>query len=333
VAGKGVPAALFMAVTQTLIKSRAGDNTSTASVLTHVNNELSRSNTESMFVTVFIGILDITSGEVTYTNAGHNPPYLRRQTGELVRLGERHGPVLGAVEGLTYSEARITMDCEDLLLLYTDGVTEAFSPDGQLFSEERLRDVLNAGPKGSAKSTVDDTVAAIRVFEDGAEQSDDITVLAVRFYGADSTPGAISQTIKIEIENDLSNIAVALEQFREFADDNDVSQKLSQKVKTALDELLNNIVSYAFEEGTRHVILIRLALADGNLKVTVSDDGVSFNPLVQDTPQIDEPIDERQLGGLGIHLVRNLADDVDYHRYSDLNVLAMVFHLDGDSET
>lgn len=331
VAGKGVPSALFMAVTQTLIKSRAADDTSTASVMTHVNNELSRSNKESMFVTVFIGILDITTGEVTYTNAGHNPPYLRRNEGELVRLGERHGPILGAVEGITYLEARIVMDPEDLLLLYTDGVTEAFSNDGELFSEERLRDVLGSAQQNSAESTVDQTVEAIRIFENGAEQADDITVLAVRFYGSDNADEPANQTIKIEIENDLSELEVAIERFKAFADDHGMSQKLSQKVKTVLDEVLNNVVSYAFQDGARHLIEVTLRLTDRSLTVAVRDDGVPFNPLGQDTPQTDQAVDERQIGGLGIHLVRNLTDEVSYQRHSDANVLTMMFHVDRTS--
>lgn len=104
VSGKGVPAALFMAVTKTLVKSRASTDPSTASILGHVNQEMSQNNKESMFVTVFLGILRISTGEFIYSNAGHNPPYLLRGSGELIRLDRRHGPILGAVEGLSYGK-------------------------------------------------------------------------------------------------------------------------------------------------------------------------------------------------------------------------------------
>lgn len=327
VAGKGVPAALFMAVTQTLIKSRAGSDTSTASILTHVNNELSQSNKESMFVTVFIAILNITTGEVTYTNAGHNPPYVKRDGGELLRLGERHGPVLGAVEGLAYSEARVVMYPEDLFLLYTDGVTEAFSNNGELFSEKRLCDVLNSMQQNSAESLVDETVTAVHAFENGAEQADDITVLAVQFAGADKATEPARGTIRIEIENNLSELEVVIKQFREFAASNEVSQKLSQKVSTVLDEVLNNVVSYAFLDGARHLIEVTLTLTGTSLTVSIRDDGTPFNPLNKNTPRTDQSIDEREIGGMGIHLVQKLSDGIDYKRHSGANVLTMVFHL------
>ncbi len=109
VSGKGVPAALFMAMAKTLIKSRADDDRSTASILTHVNDELSADNKTCMFVTIFTGILNIRTGELVYTNAGHNPPYLRRKDGHWQRLDRRHGPVIAAVEGMVYKEERYTM--------------------------------------------------------------------------------------------------------------------------------------------------------------------------------------------------------------------------------
>jgi len=183
VSGKGVPAALFMAIAKTLIKSRAADDRSTASILTHVNDELSADNQVCMFVTVFAVILNIRSGEVVYTNAGHNPPYLRKADGSLQRLDQRHGPAIGAMEGMVYKEERDTLQPGDLLFLYTDGVTEAIDTEDHLFSEDRLKDLLTANDTKGAQTAVDHTVAAVRTFEGEAEQTDDITVLALEFHG------------------------------------------------------------------------------------------------------------------------------------------------------
>jgi PAS domain S-box-containing protein len=183
VSGKGVPAALFMAMAKTLIKSRAADDRSTASILTHVNDELSADNQACMFVTVFAGILNIRSGELVYTNAGHNPPYLRRKDGTLQRLDQRHGPAIGAMEGMVYKEERDTLEPGDLLFLYTDGVTEAIDTENHLFSEDRLKDLLTAKSTKDVQTAVDHTVAAVRAFEGEAEQTDDITVLALEFHG------------------------------------------------------------------------------------------------------------------------------------------------------
>jgi sigma-B regulation protein RsbU (phosphoserine phosphatase) len=183
VSGKGVPAALFMAMAKTLIKSRADDDRSTASILTHVNDKLSVDNPNCMFVTVFAGILNVRSGELVYTNAGHNPPYIRKQDGTLQCLDRRHGPAIGAMEGMDYKEERDTLEPGDLLFLYADGVTEAMDPEHRLFSENRLKDLLTATDTKGAATAVDHTVAAVRAFEGEAEQADDITVLALEFHG------------------------------------------------------------------------------------------------------------------------------------------------------
>jgi PAS domain S-box-containing protein len=183
VSGKGVPAALFMAMAKTLIKSRAADDRSTASILTHVNDELSVDNNSCMFVTIFSGILNIRTGDLLYTNAGHNPPYIKRKDGALQCLDERHGPVVGAVEGMVYAEGRHTMEPGDLLLLYTDGVTEAMDVEDRLFSENRLEQLLTSMDTDDAGTVVDNAVAAVRAFEGEAEQADDITVLALEYHG------------------------------------------------------------------------------------------------------------------------------------------------------
>jgi sigma-B regulation protein RsbU (phosphoserine phosphatase) len=143
VSGKGVPAALFMAVTRTLIKARASEDTSTASILTRVNDEISRDNKAYMFVTLFVGILDTVTGEMIYTNAGHNPTYIRNADGNLERLDTLHGPVVGAKEGLAYKEDRIRVAKGDTILMYTDGVTEARNPEKEFFEEQRLKELLS----------------------------------------------------------------------------------------------------------------------------------------------------------------------------------------------
>ena len=183
VAGKGVPAALFMAVTKTMLKMSASMSDSTAVIMSKVNTEISGENTESMFVTVFMGILDVRTGDFVYTNAGHNPPFLKRCDGSIERIGQRHGPVIGAVEGLDYTEDHLTLEPGDLLLLYTDGVTEAMNVRNELFRESRLVGALESCPSDTVESQVQNTVDAVKRFEGEAEQADDITVLAVRFRG------------------------------------------------------------------------------------------------------------------------------------------------------
>ena len=326
VSGKGVPAALFMAMARTLIKSRAADDRSTASILTHVNDELSVDNQSCMFVTVFAVILNIRTGELLYTNAGHNPPYIKRKDGTLQCLDQRHGPVIGAVEEMVYTEGRDTMAPGDLLLLFTDGVTEAMDVEDQLFSEHRLEQLLTSMDTDDADKVVDNTVAAVKAFEGEAEQADDITILALVFHG-DPEDAVIAER-RIVIKNRLPEIAAVNENFEAFAEEFGVPRPIIMKFNLMFDEVLNNVISYAFSDDGDHDIEVRMELAGERLIVTISDDGVPFNPLSVATPRTDLALEDREIGSMGIHLVRNLVDDVSYHRRIDKNVLTLMSHLE-----
>jgi sigma-B regulation protein RsbU (phosphoserine phosphatase) len=179
VSGKGVPAALFMAVTKSMIKTRASDDYSPASIVTRVNDALSADNPSSMFVTLWLGILNIKTSELRYTNAGHNPPYIKRQNGQLECMNKRHGPIIGAVEGVAFKEDRTRLSKGDLVLVFTDGVTEAMDTEDQLYSDERLVDFLNSRDFSSAEELVVNTLVSVEEYSVGAEQSDDITILSI----------------------------------------------------------------------------------------------------------------------------------------------------------
>ena len=325
VSGKGVPAALFMAMAKTLIKSRAADDRSTASILTHVNDELSVDNSTCMFVTIFAAILNIRTGELLYTNAGHNPPYLKRKDGTLQCLDQRHGPVIGAVEGMVYGEGRDAMEPGDLLLLYTDGVTEAMDVEDRLFSDNRLEQLLTSMDTDDVDTVVDNIVAAVKAFEGEAEQADDITVLALAFHG--SPEDALIAERRITIKNRMSEIAPVIETFEAFAEEFGIPRPIAMKFNLMFDDILNNVISYAYHDDVEHDIEVRMELAGDRLIVTISDDGAPFNPLSVATPRTDLALEDREAGGMGIHLVRNLADNVSYQRRIDRNVLTLMSHL------
>jgi sigma-B regulation protein RsbU (phosphoserine phosphatase) len=183
VSDKGVPAALFMAVTKTLIKAHAIPDSSPATILTAVNNELCFRNESSMFVTLFLCILDLRSGSLTYTNAGHNPPYIKTNRGEVVALDNRHGPVAGLVPRVEYGEDRRQLDPGDLVVLFTDGVTEAMNSSHEFYSEEALESLLTESTLATAEQATALIFASVSDHVGSAEQSDDITVLALEFTG------------------------------------------------------------------------------------------------------------------------------------------------------
>lgn len=176
VSGKGVPAAFFMAVTRTLMRSTVAFVDDLADAIARLNNGLAQDNEQTMFVTLFYAVLDTRSGVLDYVNAGHNPPLLRRADGSVQWLARGRNPALGAFEGLAFRADQVRLAPGDGLLLYTDGVTEAQTADGQLFGEDALVQALQAdGP-----SPVPGVVAAVRAFEAGAPQADDITCVWVQ---------------------------------------------------------------------------------------------------------------------------------------------------------
>ena len=179
VSGKGVPAAIFMAVSRTLIRATGIRGGSPADCIGYSNKLLSDESVDCMFVTVFYGIMNVTTGDVTYCNAGHNPPYIIKGTGEVKALDMSQDPMVGAISGVDYHDCQLQLDKGDALVMFTDGVTEAMNAANEEFGEARLEATLS-----KTFSKCQDVVEAIKTdvagFVDGAEQSDDITVLALK---------------------------------------------------------------------------------------------------------------------------------------------------------
>jgi len=323
VSGKGVPAALMMAVCKTLLKSRASTEQSTASILTYVNTEMAKDNPKSMFVTLFMGILDVQTGQFTYSNAGHNPTYIRRANGELERLSKLHGPVLAAMEGLVYRESTVELKTDDLVFAYTDGITEAHNEANELFSDERLQQLLQQYPDEEAQPTVERIVQATQIFKGEREQFDDITAIALSFLGKGQAVATYDK--EFCIKNEISEVQRAMIIFEEFAHEHRIPMPVMLKVNIVLDELLSNIIKYGFEDEDRlQLIDIKIELQAGKLLLEISDRGLPFNPFQKTPPDLSKSIEEREIGGLGIHLVRKLMDEHSYKRKIDQNVVLMI---------
>ncbi|MDD3088367.1 MAG: SpoIIE family protein phosphatase [Candidatus Omnitrophica bacterium] len=183
VSGKGVPAALFMAMAKTSIKINAKGSLSPGEILSKANLDICSSNDLEMFVTVFLGILDTRTGEVVYANAGHNPPILIRRGKASVYLGTNGGPAVGMFEETSYHDERLVLPPGDALYLYTDGVTEAMDADSRMFSEERLLEGVEDHKGLDARGMVESVVRLVSSFTGNVDRSDDITVLVIRYLG------------------------------------------------------------------------------------------------------------------------------------------------------
>jgi sigma-B regulation protein RsbU (phosphoserine phosphatase) len=184
VSGKGVPAAILMAVCRTLLKATALQNISPGECMKYVNDVLVRQSDSAMFVTVFYGILHTNAGEVEYCIGGHNPAYLLSQSGELNVIKEPGSVIVGALENATFETGRIRLRSGDCIVLYTDGVIEAVNVNQAEFSETRLESVLERSAGHSVDQIVNNIIDEVRIFSTGLPQSDDITSLALRYVGA-----------------------------------------------------------------------------------------------------------------------------------------------------
>ena len=330
VSGKGVPAALFMMRAQSLLRQYLLETEDLGTAFTLANRQLCERNDAMLFVTAFACVVDTTTGEVRYANAGHNPPALK-QNGRLSYLTCRPGLVLGAMDVVKYGEGSFTCSPGDGLLLYTDGVSEAADEREQLYGEERLLQTLAAldaaaqtgaaaaggAPRGSsAQAAVDALAASVDAFAGNAPQADDITMLAFRW----SLPIA-SLTLPAQDEQ-LDNLFAFLEP---LCEGEGRTPKLLAQMMLVCEEIFVNICHYGFPDGQpRLPVDIEVAVDEraGCLHLVFSDQGIAYDPLSHDPKKVD-PTDEQRKGGLGILLMRKYMDDLRYTRADGRNILRM----------
>ena len=314
VSGKGVPAAIFMAVSRSLLKATALASVSPSECLEHVNRLLCPDNESAMFVTVFYGILHTEFGELEFSNGGHNVPYIIGHD-RIVPVGQPAGTALGIVDDARYHTNRMSLNAGETLVLYTDGVTEAMDAQGHFFSTPRFEQTLQRLVDQRPFDLLTKLVEDVQAFASGAVQADDITLLALQYR----LPALLELTLANR-SSELQRLASELEQ---FAQNHRVPEPDIHAFSLSLDELVTNTIAYGYDDQGPHEIRVRLMLANGRLSAEVEDDGRPFNPLTAPQPDLTSAVEDRPVGVLGIHLVRSLMDHVDYRRESGKNHLIM----------
>jgi len=272
-----------------------------------------------MSVKLFMGILNVKSGRLRYTNAGHNPAYRKRETGDLERLERIHGPKIGIARGMVYREDQTTLFKNDMLLLFSDGVARAGRDGEQAYAEKRLIEILSGHKYRSVRHLVRTAVSEMNDSSETADRTEDATLLAVQFVrNPEETDGP---KLELTIQNRLTENARVKAHFDTFAEHYRIPDPIRLKMHVVIDELLTNIISYAYLDDETHDISIKVELSADRLKVSMVDDGIPFNPLGMETPDTELALEDRKIGGLGIHLVRKMMDRVSYRRRIDKNVI------------
>jgi sigma-B regulation protein RsbU (phosphoserine phosphatase) len=320
VSGKGVPASLFMAVTKTLFKATSAGNDHPDEILGRLNDELCKDNTTCMFVTFFGAILDIQTGQLEYSNAGHNLPY-KLSNKQAKQLETTKGTVVGAFEGAPFEKNTIALEPGDWIIFYTDGVTEAMNAHKELFSECRLEQFLASLDNDiSAEELTRRLASEVREFSAGTEQSDDMTILVLRYWG---NGNHAQSKVTLDLRNDLSDLTKLNHVLTDFVQRQSLPEAVLFDMKLALEEIITNAVCHNFTDDLEHRISVSIDLQQHVLGAEVEDDGPAFNPLEKPPPDTTLPLEERPVGGLGIHLVRTLMDEVEYRRQNGRNVLVL----------
>ncbi len=316
VSGKGVPAALFMMVTKILINERTLSGDTPGEILSVVNDRICVHNDADMFVTVWLGILEISTGRITAANAGHDDPAICRADGQFSIVKNRHGPVIGAMPGITYREFSIELNPGDKLFLYTDGVPEATDANEQMFTLDRMLQVLNGAGKLPPKEILGAVWDSVNAFVGEAPQFDDLTMLCISYLGSQTN----EKTLTVPAVPDrLDEVTAFVDAFLE---ERGCSPKAQMLIDLSVEEVFVNIASYAYpeKEGDAH---IRLSEADGVVTLVFADSGIPYDPLQKEDPDVTLSADERPIGGLGIFLVKKNMDSVSYRYENGQNVLTI----------
>lgn len=301
VSGKGVPAALFMMVSKLLLDNSISTGKTPGKVLADVNAQLCAKGLDDMFVTVWLGILNLETGDMVTANAGHEYPLLCRKDGSFELVKDKHGFVLGGVENIRYRETMLHLDPGDVLFVYTDGVPEANDSKDSQYGLERTIASLNQWKDKSMAELTGHLKADIDAFADTAPQFDDTTMLALRLLHYVEPEGIVTAADEASIEK-------AEDYVRQTMEEAGVPMKAANKINICVDEIYSNIAHYS--TATRASVTCRTD--PEGVTVIFRDNGIPFDPTLKPDPGVTGTAEEREIGGLGIFMVKKLMASVTY---------------------
>jgi sigma-B regulation protein RsbU (phosphoserine phosphatase) len=327
VSGKGVPAALMMATCITLIRAYVESHRSPAEIINKINQRLVRGNEDDcMFTTLTLVIIDADKGCLTYCNAGHNPGIILHPDGSSACLDVVHGPAVGIFEHLAYSEQCLGFGPGDQLLLYTDGVSEAFNKQGEIYGHQRILNYCQRATCSlGSRRLLGGLLLDINIFSEGEHAHDDVTMLAVRLL-------THSYSLRLEIAASCDECSDLKKSIEACCQEWKIPSSTTARVLLVLDELLSNVVLHANAgDGAQPRIVVQLCQHDQTLQLELRDSSPAYNPDQAPVPDTDLDLEARSIGGLGLLLVKSMVDSFSYVYDSPWNcvVLELSCRLDG----
>ena len=335
VSGKGVPSAMLMAVIHSRFRAFTAHENNPARIMQAINEASCQGNDSNMFVTLFIGVLDLPTGQLRYCNAGHDAPIVTTFSSS----GENTTaflPVLAHLPVGVFDDVKYTMQETSfattqsteanaktgaLIFLYTDGLTEAMNKEHKQFGTKRMEAVLGTCPDMQPKNILETVSEAVRQFTTGAEQSDDLTMLAIHYI-----PHQFKCTLTEElvIKNDIHEVTRFSCFMKAVTEKLDIEKSLARQLRLAVEEAVVNAIDYAYPPDKEGDIIIK-TMSDGHsFRCQIIDSGIPFDPTAKEKTDITLSAEDRQLGGLGILLVRELMDSINYERINGQNILTLI---------
>ena len=326
VSGKGSPSAMVMGVIHSLFRAFSAHENNPARIMQAINESACQGNDTNIFVTMFIGVLDLPTVHLRYCNAGHDAPMIIRGEGQEVR-GERivqipvqsHLPV-GVFDDVKYDIQEIHLQPDNTLFLYTDGLTEAMNKEHKQFGMDRVEAVLGTCVGMQPEDILQTITQAVQQFVANAEQSDDLTMLAIHY-----TPVRRESVYEeqLTLQNNVRQVKQLNAFVKQVVGELQIETSLAKQLQLAIEEAVVNVMEYAYPSGETGDVTIKMASDGSVLRIQIIDAGVYFDPTSKEKTDIDIPVQDRQIGGLGILLVRELMDSINYERLNQLNILSL----------
>jgi len=322
VSGKGVPASLVMAVTMALFRTLSSHEANPERIISRLNNTISEGNDSEMFVTLFLGVLDLPTGRLRYANAGHNAPLLIESEGKKVTMLDVNPNLpVGIMHDWKYIAQEKLIEPNSAIFLYTDGLTEAENINQQLFGEKRLIDVIQQVESTLQPHTfIEHIFENVKQFVGEADQSDDLTMMAVRYSKEQQ---AFSLERSIELTNDIKQVSQLTAFVDEVCETVGVDMSTTMSLNLALEEAVVNVMDYGYPAGQVGHIEVKALANEMTLTFVISDDGIPFDPTAKSEVDTTLSVEQRPIGGLGIHLVRTIMDSINYERTRGRNILTL----------
>lgn len=321
VSGKGVPASLFMAVTRSIFRTVSVHESMPDRIVTIMNKTIADMNKTNMFVTLFVGVLDLPTGRLHYCNAGHDAPLLvGAGVGEL--SCDANIPV-GFMPQWKYTLQEAHIFTGTTIFLFTDGLTEAEDINHAQFQMERVHEVAGqalAQQMQEPKELIGSMAEAVHQFVGDAEQSDDLTMMAIQYIKQQHD---VKLRKSIVLPNDVEEVSKLTAFVEEVCEAMGFDGALTAQLTLAIEEAVVNVMKYAYPPQTRGDVTIEAQSNDLRLKFTIIDSGMPFDPTVRAEVDTTLSAEDRPIGGLGIHLVRKIMDSINYERVDSLNVLTL----------